>query len=119
MIRSRLAPGRRRGLPDSRRGPLARLLIHREAMDRRLAVPDRFVAPIRRGRRRLRGEGTRRLRIANPQLYLTRRVGLWIEDSQVIAAFFKSSIDGAVGVHGRIILVTCDGVMQVDFWIGP
>ena len=88
-------------------------------MDRRLAVPDRFVAPVRRGRRRLRGEGTRRLRIANPHLYLAGRVGLWIEDRQVIAAFFERSVDGAVGVDGRIILVACDGVMQIDFRIGP
>src|SRR4029077_2768195 len=89
MIRYRLAKIRRTGLTDPRRGPYARLLIHREAVDRRLAVPDRFVAPERRGRRRLRGEGTRRLRIANLHLYLAGRIGLRIEDSQVIAAFFE------------------------------
>ena len=119
MIRSRLAKCRRRGLPDTRRGPDARLLIHREAVHRGLAVPDRFVAPERRGRRGLRGEGTRRLRIANPHLYLAGRVGLGIEDRQVIAAFFQRSVDGAVGVHRRIILVAGDGVMQIDFRIGP
>src|SRR6185369_16245185 len=51
--------------------------------------------------------------------YLACRVGLWIEDSQVIAAFFECSVNGTVGVHGRIILVTRDGVMQIDFRIGP
>src|SRR5689334_1166155 len=114
MIRSRLAPCRRLGLTDTRRSPHARLFIHREAVDRRLAVPDRFVSPKWRGRGRLRGKGARRLRIANLHLYLADRVGLWIEDGQVIAALFERSVNGTVGVHGRIILVARDGVMQID-----
>ncbi len=119
MIRSRLAPCRRLGLTDARRGPHATLLIHREAVDRRLAVPDHFVAPVRRRRQRRRIRGARRLRIANRQLHLARRVVRRIDDGQVIAALFERSVDGAVGVHGRIPLVARDVVMQIDLRIGP
>ena len=50
IFRSPLTPCRRVGLTDPRRSPYAGLLIHREAVDRRLAVPDHFVAPVGRGR---------------------------------------------------------------------
>ncbi len=42
-----------------------------------------------------------------------------IDDGQVIAALFERSVDGAVGVHGRIALVGRDVVVQIDLRIGP
>ncbi len=44
---------------------------------------------------------------------------LRIDDGQVIAALFERSVDGAVGVHGRITLVARDLVVQIDLRIGP
>ena len=119
MIRSRLTPCRRLGLTDARRRPHATLLVHREAVDRRLAVPDHFVAPVRRRRHWRRIRGARRLRIANGQLHLARRVVRRIDDGQVIATLFERSVDGAVGVHGRIPLVARDVIVQIDLGICP
>ena len=119
MIRSRLAPRRRLGLADARRGPHATLLVHGEAVHGGLAVPDHFVAPVRRRRRRRRVRRARRLRIANDQLDLARRVPRRIDDRPVIAALFQRAVDGTVGVHGGIALVGRDLVVQIDLRIRP
>src|SRR5262249_9760257 len=93
MARSFLTERLRLILTDSRCNPYAAFLVHGEAVSVRLTRPDRLVAPVWRCLRRFRLSLTRRLRIANRQLDLTRRVADRIHDRYIIRGGFQSAVD--------------------------
>ena len=121
MIRA--LPGR---TPASRFGRMRaatqtrRLLVHREAVRVGLAVPDRFVAPVRR--RRAPAACRAALGVFGSRtcsLTCVARVRLRIDDRHVVGALFERAVDRAVGVDRRIALVGRDLVVQVRLRIGP
>ena len=97
--------------------PQASAFVEHRIVDRRMAVPDSFIAPNWRGLHRLRL--SRRVRIAIWNLHLTDGVVHGIEHGQVVAALLGRSVDQTVGVDVRIALVGGDFVVQIGFWIGP
>ena len=96
QIRTRFAEVGIVARADARREPDAPSLIEHRIVYRRVAVPDRFVTPERRGLQRLRLP--RRVRIAIRNFHLTDGVVYRIEHRQIVAALFRRSIDQPIGI---------------------
>ena len=101
-----------RGEPDA-----AGLIEHR-VVDVGLAVPDRLVPPVGRGRQR-RARRDRRVGVAHRHRHLGGGVGHRIEHRHVVRARLERAVDRAVGVDRRVALVGGDLVVQVGLRIGP
>ena len=102
---------------DASRKPHPSALVEHGIVNRRVTIPDRFIAPDGRGVQRLRLP--RRIGIAILNLQLADRAVHWIEHRQIIAALLRRSVDHAVGVYVWIALVSGDLVVQIGFWVGP
>ncbi len=88
-------------------------------MDGGLAVPDRFVAPVRRRRCGRLVRRTRRVRIAHDQFDAAGGIRLRIDHRQIVATLFERAVDRTVGIDRRIPLVARDLVVQIRFGIRP
>src|SRR4029077_16845787 len=102
-----------------RSSPHTCLLIHREAVNGGLAVPDHFVPPVRRWLQWRRISGARRLGIARFQVKFAQRIARRVQNGQIIGTLLERSVDGAVGVHSRISLVARDGIVKKALGMGP
>ena len=101
-----------RGEPDPS------LFVHHGVVIAGLAIPDAFVSPIRRRRHRVVLRG-RRLWIADWMFHLSRRMRPRIEDRHVIRAFFRRSVELAIGVERRLAPVGPDQIVQVGRGAAP
>src|SRR6266404_1464977 len=91
-------------LTDSRGDPDAALTVHRKTVGVRLTGPDRFITEV--------GRRFGRLRVANRQLHLTRRVAHRIDYRQIIRGRFERSVDRPVRIHRWVPFVARDLIMQ-------
>ena len=106
------------GSPHARGEPDAAVLVEHRVVDVRLAVPDRLVAPVGRGRQR-RSRRYGGVGIAHRHRHLTGSVGHRIEHRHVVRARLERAVDRAVRVDGRIALVGGDLVVEIRLRIGP
>jgi hypothetical protein len=83
-----------------------------------LAVPDHFLAPIRRRRQRIVLR-RRRLGIAHRHFHGGGGVGLRIEHGEEVRALLGRAVELTVGVDSGLALVGRDLVMQIGLGAGP
>ena len=118
MVRAFPAEAGIRRRPHARREPDASLFVEHRIVHARLAVPDRVLAPVRRGRHRIVPRRRRR-RIAHGMHDLGRDVPHRIEHRNAIGAFFGRAVDRAVRVDGGFALVGRDLVVQIGGRAAP
>ena len=114
MVRALLAEVGVCRRPDPRGEPDPALLVHDRVVDRGVAVPDCFFAPVHRWSERQVAR-RRRLRVAIGMLDDGCLMMHRVEHRDVVGAFLRRSVDQAIGIERRRTLVGRDRVVQVMF----
>ena len=109
-IVTRANPG---GDPDSS------LFIKHGIVDVGLAVPNGFISPIRRRRRRLIVAARWRLRVTDWHADSVRCGAHWVEDRQIVNAKFCGAVNCSVGVQCGIALVGGNFIVQIGLRVCP
>ena len=82
------------------------------------AAPDRLLAPVGRSSERL-ARNVGRIRIADRERDLARRVSHRVENRQIVRAQLGRAVEKAVGVDAWITLIGGDLVVEIRLGIGP